>query len=283
MSRIRNLACLAGLLIASFTMAQFPLVNSSNQTLQTIYSLDGGVRYIGLFEGDEQQRTIYNLDLSVHRVLNYPLPPAGMHWSQMIYITQALFDTDPATIEFLMVAAANDGPGNFAVFVFREDGTTLFEQNPGSLVSQGQMGVNTSQPIYAVEGQVYMMTYETSVFGPPTRTYALPGTLPCLDCYGSPGGTNSSTGVGPTADPGAGISVFPNPAADRLTVDLGRQHRSAGVVRLYDELGRLALEHPFAAAERVEVNVGALARGAFICQVFVGSTMLSSLPVLIER
>lgn len=280
------MAGLLGLLASGIANAQFPLVNTSPNTIHTLHSLGSGTRYIDNFNSSAQQRTIYNLDLSVHRVLNIPAPPSGMQWGSMSYITEALFDTDPSTIEFVMSAYTPGGPSSFAVYIYREDGTLVFVQNPGSFVSGGgggAIGINAFSPIYAVDGQAYMLLFTNNVFGPPTRIFALPGMLPCTDCMGN----LSPSGIGTGADEGFGapngIHIFPNPANEVLTVTLGSQQQAAVLLRLYDGLGRLALERHVAAADRVYLEVGSLAAGTYVCQVFVAGELRASLPVVLER
>ena len=136
MKMLKTLFVPMSLLVATIAQAQFPIVGEHPGAIVHLNSLGSGTRLITRFQGNTPTAgslTIYNLDLSVHRVLNFPPPPPGMSWANLQYITEELFDTDPTTIEFLMTAHTSDGPGNMSVHIFHEDGTELFSQVPGTL------------------------------------------------------------------------------------------------------------------------------------------------------
>lgn len=283
MSHILRRAVLPALLVVGSVQAQFPLVNTSNMSVRSLHSLGSGLRLITLFNGDEEELTIYELDYSVHRVLTIPDAPPGMVWANMTYVTEDLFDTDPSTIEFALTAMQENGPGDFALFIYREDGTELFQQDPGSFISGGGIGVNASTPIFTSGGQTYMLVYTNAVLGPPTNIYELPGSLPCIDCRGNSDPTGLVTGGVDEVESSSGIRIFPNPAQEHLVVVLGQEQLGPRTLRLFDGGGHLALERTFLAAERVELPIGPLAAGTYLCHILAGGQLLEVLPVVLER
>lgn len=265
--------------------AQFPEIAQHPATIVQLQSLGSGVRFTERFNFGTQSsgsHTIYNLDLSVHRVLNYPAPPSNMQWNILGYITEELFDTDPSTIEFVMVAGSPSGPGDFATFVFREDGTELFSQNPGSMVASIGGYLLSSNPIFSADGQSYMVLYTNSVFGQPTRIYALPGTLPCMDCYGSP--TTSGIGMGgnTVTDPFSGMVLQPNPVQDEVLVSFDKDAAQADVIAILDASGREVMRQRSSSAS-TSLQVAHLANGTYTVLALRGGERIGSLPLVIGR
>jgi hypothetical protein len=251
-------------------------------TLWQLSTLGSGMRLIEHmpFGGTTaSSRVIRNLDLSVHRVLNYPAPPAGLQWSNMGYITEALFDTDPATIEFVMMATPIGGMGNSAVFVFREDGTEVFSLNPGSM--SAMISMNSSYPIFTVDGQSYMLLYTNGPDGPPARLFTLPGTLPCMDCYGSPTASGIGLGEGPGVEAPSGFALFPNPTTASVNAELGTLRADA--LHVFDAAGQLARVVPVNGQRRVSFTTEGLAAGRFLVMAKREGVSVAALPLVIER
>lgn len=71
--------------------------------------------------------------------------------------------------------------------MFREDGTTLFSQDPGSFTN-GPLFIDAYGPIFRSAQGTFMTVHTSGVKGPPVNIYQLPGTLPCMDCHGAPAG-----------------------------------------------------------------------------------------------
>ncbi len=286
MKPLIHLSLALGCALPTMVHAQFPEIAQHPGSIQELTTLGSGIRFIdwpvwGITAAGS--RTIYELDLSIHRVLNYPAPPSGMQWNSMSYVTEELFDTDPSTIEFVMVAgtAGPNPPGNSGTYVFREDGTQLFSQYPGNFVVSG--GLSNSYPIFAVEGQSYMVVHTTSVYGPPTRIYALPGTLPCMDCYGSP--TTSGIGLGgaDVADPFSGMALQPNPAQDEVMVRFTANGPRVDAIEVTDASGRTVLRQPTLDATGITLRTGQLASGAYTVIATGNGRRIGSLPLVIAR
>lgn len=277
-----RLVAIVWLLFPGSAHAQFPLVASSEASLVPLHSLSGGARVMPRFTPTTTQQYIYNLDNSVHRVLTVPPAPAGMEWTKMLYISESLFDTDPTTIEYALIGSQQGWMG-FGFFVYRENGTLVFQQNPGNMLGVTGGGPSLMAPIFEVNDQTYLLLYDGLPGESPTKIYELPGQLPCIDCTGQVVNGELVTGQGTEVEGTTGIRVFPNPTQQQLIIDLGPEHQGTITVRLFDADGRLALQRDLLAAERVELQTGSLARGAYLCQISVDGQLLNVLPVVLEQ
>lgn len=285
MRSLHTLTLLAAALLANPTQAQITLVNTATETIFPLGSLGAGVRYITPFYPGTSTsgfRNLYNMDLSPYRVLNYPAPPANMTWASMGYITDALFDTDAATIEFAIVAMPASGPGNFAVFVYREDGTELFSQNPGSLTN-GVTFVNSYGPVFATEEGTFMTVHTSNVSGPPVNIYQLPGSLPCIDCHGTPHADGLGLGQADITEPFSGMTVLPNPAQDEVRILFSAGGAPVDLVTVVDAAGREVLRTSVTDRSMLTLGVAHLTNGRYTV---VGSNRMqrmSTLPLVIAR
>lgn len=267
--------------------AQFPLVNSAPGSISTIASLTEGVRFIDTYfplTTTAGTRIIYNLDMTPYRVLNYPAPPSGMWWANMSYITETLFDTDPSTIEYTMTAMPADGdPGNFAAFVFRDDGTQLFVQDPGSITGGSNGLMATNEPIFTTDEGTFMVVHTMMVNGGPANVYQLPGTLPCFDCYGTPHQSEIGLGVAGQSDRSAALSLRPNPAQSEVHVVLGEAAAGADQVTVVDAAGREVLHKRVQATSTLTLDIAKLANGQYTVLALSSATLKGSVALVIAR
>ncbi|HRH37679.1 MAG TPA: T9SS type A sorting domain-containing protein [Flavobacteriales bacterium] len=284
MTKRTTISAVALFTFSTALLAQFPEVAQHPASIQELTSLSSGIRMIdwpvyGILTAGS--RTIYNMDLSVHRVLNFPAPPSGMQWNNMSYITEELFDTDPSTIEFVLVAGPSGMPGDFATFVFREDGTELFSQNPGSFVAS--LGLTNSFPIFTANGQTYMVVFTTGVYGPPTHIYALPGSLPCMDCRGTPTISGLALDGGTVVDPTSGIAIFPNPAQSEVVVRFGDEGQRADAITIVDGSGREVMRQRITNTASVTLSIDHITPGAYTVIPLSNGQQIGSLPLVITR
>lgn len=280
---MRNLV-LSCALLGAFQqgMAQITLVNTSSEPLHPVTTLSDGMKYITYFPGWAEvggTRTIRNLDLSFHRTLDYPAPPSGRVWSTMAYVTDALFDTDASTIEFVLVAMDLEPPNATAVHVFREDGTQLFVQDPGALVNiSGADG--GSAPIFTTPDGTFMAIASAIPFLPPVKIYELAGSLPCRDCFGAP---QSSSVIGvpeQVAIQPSSITAFHDAVSQVVQVSLnGIDGDEAG---LWDTSGRAVRVVRVQSGSPVAIDVAGLARGAYVVTVRAKGYPTGSVPVIVH-
>lgn len=252
--------------------------------LTALRSLGSGVRLIEPWPsgiGVGGTRIIRNLDMSVHRVLNYPAAPPGMVWISMWYITEALFDNDPGTIEFIMVAGQNDVPPSNAVFVFREDGTQLFVLDPGNFNVQLGGTYQGSDPVFMEQGAAYMVLDAGGWMNGPTKLFALPGTLPCFDCHGTPGASDINVGLTDAPAPPSGMTVHPNPGSTLVQVLL--PGHPADALLVFDAGGRMVLRHAMNGATAAVLDIGHLRPGLYHVRSELHGLRSASVPLVVVR
>lgn len=269
-------------LLSVASMAQIQLVATSPESLSVLGSLSSGTRYIGPLITPQSvpgTRIIYNLDLSVHRVLNFPAPPAGMQWYSMGYITEALFDDDPSTIEFTMVAGAGS---SFATYVFREDGSVVFQRNPGNLTN-GPIFTEAYGPIFSTPEGTFMTVHTTGPVGGPVEVYRLPGQLPCLDCYGAPQGEGVTGGGMVLEPPTHGFVLVPNPAGNDVQVVVDRSLFDPEELTVMDASGREVLRLPAAGSSTLHIPLSGLANGRYVVTLWRAAKPLGGRALLIAR
>ncbi len=279
---LRSLFTLPLLLSIPLARAQFPVITQTSEGFRALSSLGSGTKLFRGFDAGSGQATILNLDLSVHRVLNFPAAPANMYWSEINYITEELFDNDPATIEFMLVAYDEQTSLNGAIFVYRENGTEVFSQMPGAIEGSFTGGTMGFAPIFQDGDQAYMIVRQSPFDGPITY-YALPGTLPCMDCHGAPTTAGLVTGGLGSNMFSTGMVLYPNPAASEVVLSCTACQMSVGTVSIVDAVGRTAAEHVFLGAERQPISLGDMPAGAYVCVVTVDGRTKARLPFQVVR
>lgn len=277
----KNLMALCSLLFWATSEAQITVVGTAPDAIFPVKTLDSGIKFKSSLIGTGSQITLYNLDLTVYRVLLFPPLPAGMTWTEVSYITQALFDTDSSNVEFALRATTTMPPVSIATFIVREDGTVLLSQDPGHLTPDAGIGVNETGPIFSQGGQTYMLIHQPLGNGP-VNVYALPGTLPCKDCYGSPIPYGLALGGGSIADPVSGMSLQPNPAQDQLQVSFDPLGTLPDAVTIIDATGREVLRQGMSGA-RVVLQVAHLSTGIYTVLATTGMQRVGALPLVINR
>ncbi|MBZ0205736.1 MAG: T9SS type A sorting domain-containing protein [Flavobacteriales bacterium] len=188
---------------------------------------------------------------------------------RMSNITEELFDTDPSTIEFAIGSVSDPSVG---VRVFREDGTEIFNQTPG-------LGMFGDGGVYENNGVAYMLLYESQVDGP-YKVYQLPGHLPCIDCHGTPAGMVVMNGD----DASGGLTIFPNPTANEVTVQVpGRFAQKDATLLLMSSDGKVVRQYMLNGKSAFTFSVKGLAGGVYQCILVVDNLRTSGKLVIGSR
>jgi hypothetical protein len=282
MMTVQHHLCAAVVCGAMSASAQFNLVATSSTPLVPLKSLESGIKLITPMSAGANERVIRNLDLSLFRTLTFPAPPTGHQWTTCSYVTEALFDTEPSSIEFILMSTSVSGPGDIHFLVCRENGEVLFQQSPGAAVAGvGNGTTNFWDPVFVSEGIAYLLLHESGGFGVPARLYELPGTLPCMDCYGSPSSSGIGLGDGPIIDGTSGFALFPNPNSGMVNVDLGSLQADA--LHVLDAAGQLARIVPVNGQPRLSISTWGMAPGRYLVMALRDGRSLVSLPLVMER
>jgi len=128
-----------------------------------------------------------------------------------------------------------------------------------------------------------MTVHTTGVNGPPVNIYQLPGTLPCMDCYGTPQASGLGLGTTSPSDPHSGMVLFPNPAQQEVRVQFNTGSAPADQVVVTDAAGRVVLRNATHGNAMVTLPVGQLANGQYSVTAMQGERTVGSLPLLIAR
>lgn len=259
---MRFLAC-CSILAALPVTAQITVLDSVPGELLELRTLrTSGQKFIENPVNTYPNVNIYNTDLTPYATFTVPPPPVGYTYTLYGYFTEDLFDTDPLTIEYMVLASPSMPPNLQRLFIYRADGTVLTAFVPGSLAFNDFMGMSQGPVFNTASGTVMVVrrNYITQ-----SLLVSLPGTLPCMDCagmvmFGGEAERNVTTGS---------VRAFPNPATHAITVQYSLPGGTGGHVVLFDALGaevrRLALVQPQGS---VEIGTAGLRAGTYRCEVF---------------
>lgn len=247
---VRILLILCGTLGAQLAYAQFPVVGQTPHNLIPLSSLNDGVKLIEQWpDWSSGSCTIYNPDLSVHRVLHYPVMPTGSWSPQLFYVTETLFDDNPSTIEFLVHSYMS--ASSFGVHVYREDGSALFS------IATGEF-----KGIYEYEGTAFMMVSDSS--NSSTTLYQLPGHLPCVDCTGMPAGMGIHDGGGiPTGH----LLFVPNPVTDQVEIRLPHDIRGPAELDIRNTMGQVIHRVFLQGQSPISISTETWTSGTYVCRI----------------
>ena len=271
-------SCFALVTLLSLNInAQFPVIGTCAETIdEVIYTMSSGKK---LVHNGVVTRTVYNLDLSVF--VEIIPPPLSPPWtvSNIKYISQDLFDTDPSTIEYVLFYydQANFNPSG--VKVLRTDGTVLFEVFPGTI----SMTLADEVGIYNTPEGAVMVIMNTTQPPPYTSTlYLLPGSLPCFDC--ATGNIAMASTDGDRMIGGAGLWIYPNPTAGAVSVRYSVPNGNGrGDLVIVDLEGAFVKQIPVSGSGTLSLSTADLAIGTYLCQLQNGQGKIEAKQLMVLR
>lgn len=269
-------------LSASAANAQFPIVGTAPSELTPLYSLSAGNKLMSTISA-QNTVSIYNTDLSTYRTLVLPTLAPNETFNILAdgSVTEALFDQDPSTIEYVLTYTGGDGlfgqdPDYHGVVVCREDGSILM-----TVVDSWYRGV------FMAEGQAYLLLNSSIAAGPPeapSTLYALPGSMACTDCQGMPWTSGGGMSTPPGIEASTGMVLAPNPATDEVLLWAKDQSPLAsGTIRIFDGGGRIVQERSFQSTMQLRINVGALPAGMYYAVLESAGRTNARLPFSVLR
>lgn len=265
-------------LLCSDAKAQITTVGTVPEHLLVTRSLPtAGIK---LYSTQSNSLTLYDLDLSVHTTINYPALPTGYTYFGVLYITESTFDTDPLSIELMMLTT---GPGAVSgTRVFRDDGTILLDElDYGFSGTGGYDQVNAKPPLFADHNGVAYLVLTTYPTNPPTssKLFQLPGTVPCIECA-----TGAGLGIRPLGnDTGGGsLRVFPNPSNDQINIAVELAEGAiSGRLLVHDTQGKLVMNMPVNTSGTVVVPMHGRAAGNYSCVLLSGDKVSRTEPFIL--
>jgi hypothetical protein len=249
------------IMLSATTSAQItPIGTSAHRSVLTSLRT-AGIKLVGptITSFNDDSVHIYNTDLTLYATLHVPSPDANAT-GHVHYITEDLFDTDPSTIEFMVWYIHPDSIGSqYSVSIYREDGTLLLQQYPGSITIGGGLSGYYEAPVYSTPNGPQLALGS----GATQMVYSLPGQFPCPECDGTLATSGGEQAAPPT---GAGLLLFPNPANEGAEVIYQLpQGTSTGPLVFYNTRGQMVMELPVHnTTDRVHVNTSMLAAGTYL-------------------
>ncbi len=192
----------------------YPTGNILKGYLKLVQLSAAGYKYV---LNDTNTITLYNLNHTVYLTINIPPrnPPASSSFygfPQILYVSDELFNTNPADIEYFIYY--EDASGNNDCRIYDQVGSILFSKDSVVIDNYDFHGyVDITNFISYSPSGVKMIIPQQ--YGSGATVYSLPGTLPCNDCTG---GTVTALRTVNGNTPNVGISNYPNPANNQTTV-----------------------------------------------------------------
>lgn len=166
--------------------------------------------------------------------------------------------------------------------MIREDGDFLFSQVPGNFTN-GPLFVDAFGPVFSTPDGTFMTVHTVGVNGAPVNIYRLPGTLPCMDCYGSPQPEPTVVGGIIQGAPPSGMILLPNPAQHEVQVRLDGAVGQADQLIIFDASGRVVLRSAVATKDVTVLSISQLANGRYTVTAVRGDRPIGSSLLLIAR
>jgi hypothetical protein len=265
-----------GMLVSISSIAQITPLGTAPRVLSNLLNLEvAGPKYIWI---SNTGFTIYNLDLSPYASISYPALPSGYQYTGgPHYLTEALFDTDNSTLEFMVTTY--DSLGWLGTRVMRMDGTVLLEEPnhfPGGAYEVVNLSI--SGCIMSTPDGPRMVLSRWNPEG--SIVYSLPGAFPCLPSCG--------TLVNGLSDDHAAIQpkliIQPNPAADEVTVQfpLADMQGVSNVVITGTD-GRVIGVYDMRGDRTLHIDTSTFSNGQYQCTLISNTKTLASAALIIAR
>lgn len=249
--RLPLLLCLPLLFQSIVGVAQITALANSTVRYNTLVSLEqAGPK---LFVHGGSGFDLVEPDMTPFLSCAYPPAHVGrVYLSNPGYITEALFDNDPSTIEYI-IRTYGPATGNYGCLIARTDGTVLFEDTTYGLGGIASTSVITNSPpiIDTPDGPILLLVNDNG-----SRTYSLPGSLPCPRC--SDEGTSGMMDSDGRANQ---LQIRPNPTGDQVTIT-GLDARPNDALNVYDAAGSL-VRTIVPLDGRFEFSTDAMAAGSY--------------------
>lgn len=204
----------------------YPNTIGSSKFLMLTQLDSSDYKYI-LFDPQNSQFTIYNLNHSVYLNVNIPITySSGSSQYQIAYVTKSLFDCDPSNIEYALSFLGDGFPISPKRFlVYRTDGTLITSIDSVCFMNYSdgwKHGPEYNKPIVKTpEGSKLILR----CLDGSTRVYSVCGNLP-----------NMIKEIDQAELLG---NAFPNPTQSLITIPYTLPNdEKSGVIKIYDSNGK---------------------------------------------
>lgn len=225
---------------------------------------------------------IYNLNHSLYKTMTIPTMPPSASNLFVYYISDSLFNTNPANIEYLVTEADANGTGY--VRIFDDIGNTLFSKDSVYL-NPYLLQLPYTEPIFYTPNGYKMILQQNdpSFTDTAAYVYSLPGALPCNECAN---GVVITTAA-PNEQQGNGslLNAYPNPAKNSTTIKYELPYGiNQGDIIFYDLQGRqvktFTVDRTF---DSLLVSTADLAAGTYFYVLRAGGNYVGSKKMVIIK
>ncbi len=263
---------LVTIIASNACLSQITLDSALTNRYSLIKLEKSGYKY---YEFNQSAIVLLNLDFTVFKQFTI-IYMAGTNplAAEVLYITEALFDTDSTDIEYLL-AYNNNNPVLHYTAVYDETGSQLFYA-PNTYISlPAALGMPLSfySPNYLFApiqnttlGTKLILTKDTVPYG--CEIYNLPGTLPCNECSGS-GIVNAVHQI--NSDKSNGLFMLsPNPFSKAISVNYDFPDSAyKGYIVVVDNLGNQVKKiSVIGSSGTLQINCEELKTGMYLFELF---------------
>jgi hypothetical protein len=257
---------LVSFFIFTYSYSQITLDTTANTSFTLIKLEYSGYKY---WMYDLDSIILLNLDLTPFKKFPIVLAPGlNVYAADVIYITEALFNTDSTSIEYMLVYN-NNAPVQYFVAVYDEFGATLLYAN-NTLPMIGILGIamNLYAPNY-LWAPIENTPLGTKLFLQHSNApyvvdiYNLPGSLPCDNCNS---GSNANViGEINGNKPTGSFNLFPNPFSKNISSEYYfPDDAHEGNIAVYDNLGNQLKKIPLKEQKgNVKINCEEFSHGFY--------------------
>jgi hypothetical protein len=198
---------------------------------------------------DRTKTTLYNIDYSIYKVINYPVFP-NFQYNLGASITDMLVNND-TMIEVILGRQDTTNQNSVALDIIDETGNII-----------NTYPQTSSFQIFDVGGNTYklMLTYYDTLTQNYSHYefYSLPGSLPCNSCGGISGISNKIS-ITP------GSVAFPNPSSEHISIRYTLfDDEQIATIHVFNVLGEIVqnykVDHSF---NQLEIETGTFSPGVY--------------------
>lgn len=216
-----SLIILSSLTIHSFTQITFEFEHTK-WILGPVNLSYSGWKYVDLSNLENNEIKLLNLDNTLFKDLILPPKISNTAPSNVFYISETLFDTDPTTIEYFLGYIVNDS--KFYSRIANEDGEILLEEEDAltfEIFTTGRYYYSIYETDQGTKMQLYYYNDNGYI---KTRIFSLPGSYP----------------IGIEKVDETDISIFPNPSNGVNTLRLNpRINLKNGIINIFNSEGTI--------------------------------------------
>jgi len=242
------------------------------------YLEDYGTKYY-IYNQVDSQIVLYNLNHSIFKTIQIPEKP---FYSDVLYVSNTLFDTDKNTIEYALIGASTFFQPYF-IKIYKENGSLLLNES-GIYIN---LGIELDMRCYILptdsNAKMIIHFYNSLGSNAGSKIYNLPGKLSCDPCKNPIG-----IGIGEynnNTQQGMLLNNFPNPTNDYTRIDYQLpQGTHTGEIVFYDTQGketkRFKVDNSF---DHLRISTADLPSGTYLYHLQTGQSVSGAKKMVVVK